>query len=626
MCGIFGAVDTRGCFGSRDYDLFVKLTNLVEYRGPDSYGHRVLVALESRIPSPERFDIFLGHRRLSILDLSEDGRQPMSDDQGTWIVYNGEIFNYLELRGELESEGVAFRTKTDTEVILHVYKRYGPAGFNRFNGMWAFAIVDLPRRRLILSRDRFSMKPLYVFREGTRFFWASEIKQLLPLLAKRDINENVMSAFLAQALVEHTQDTFIHRIAKLPPKSYWVISLTDGFVKEGQYWDFVPPSSLTPDNVVEEFKELFLDSVRLRLRSDVKVGCLLSGGIDSSAIAAACKPILNGRLETYSVVSDDAEFSEEQHIDKMIAYLGCANRKLLFRSEAVLTELDRVLHHNDEPIAGFSVVAQFEMLKMIKRKTDVVVLLSGQGADEILLGYLKFFFLNIKNLISTGKLAAAAYQLAMSAVYGTAVRQFRLSEARRYIPWLDRGGISGAIRHAVPATAIWKIEDVRSRQIADIDLYSVPALARYEDRNSMAHSLEVRHPFLDHRLVNFLVNLPSMFKLNKGWTKYLLRQSMTELPESIRWRRDKKGFSVPEESWLRGELVGAVRQCFGNSVLAEIGTLDVQKFLDHYDAFLGGRRVFFGDISRVYIAEIWARKILGERAKYDEAAIATLHG
>ncbi|MGO9125746.1 MAG: asparagine synthase (glutamine-hydrolyzing) [Terriglobales bacterium] len=612
MCGIFGAVDLDGFFSPSDYGKFVGLTDMVSYRGPNSAGYECLRVKSATIPASERWDVFLGHRRLSIIDLSDAGRQPMTDGQGRWLIFNGEIFNFVELRQELEQLGESFITATDSEVLLRIYARYGLDGFAKLNGMWAFALVDLSQRRVILSRDRFSIKPLYYTRQGSRIYFASEIKQLLPLLPSRRLNEDAMSAFLAQLLLDHSADTFFQGISRVPAKTSVIVSLDDGGVSSHQYWDFEPEPMLAYEDAANRFRELMEDSVRIRLRSDVKVGCMLSGGLDSSTIALMCHQLRADNVETFSVVSDDRRYSEESFIDVVNSCTGVRNHKLVFRCPDLLQVLHSVLVHNDEPVSSFSVVAQYSIFQLIKQQTDVTVLLSGQGGDEILLGYSKFFFLYVNNLLRQGSFLAAANELFASLVRGTVVRQFRFSDARRYIPWLDTNSYGGALRSSptyVPVP-IWEPRDLRRRQIADIDRYSVPALAHFEDRNSMAHSLEARHPFLDHRLVNFVTSLPTAYKIRNGWTKYILRDSMAHLPKAIRWRKDKQGFITAEEKWIREDLRSVIRGVFRNSQLGQLGVLDQRKFLDYYERFLKGQSSFFLDICRAFIAEMWVRSVL----------------
>lgn len=605
MCGIFAAINTKGFFARSEFSRFCDLTDLTSYRGPDDSGYEAFSI--KRQPTDDSFDVFLGSRRLSILDLSSNGRQPMSDDKGHWIVYNGEIFNYVELRRELESRGHNFRTGTDTEVVLHTYSEYGEKGFCRLNGMWSLAIVDLPRRLVLLSRDRFSIKPLYILQLAGKLFFASEIKQLLPLAPTRKVNAEVMSAFLAQGLLDHSPQTFFAGIVSARPRTNVLVSLDSGELREQAYWEFDrQPSTSSPTEAIAEFRSIFLDSIRLRLRSDVRVGVLLSGGLDSSSIAMGCAGIVGNGLKTYSVVSEDGRSDESKFID-VLRKVGMNNQKITFRPNDVLEDLDRVLYHNDGPVAGFSAIAQYKLFRKIRQDTDVTVLLSGQGGDEVLLGYLKFFFFHLKSLYKQRRYAQAVVQLAASLWYRTVVTQFNLRSARRYVDKLaPRRWRALGIEHTpVP---IWCFEDMYSRQVADIEKYSVPVLTHYEDRNSMAHSLEVRHPFLDHRLVNFTINLPVELKIKHGWTKWVLRQAMTELPSAIRWRRDKQGFLTPEEHWLKKDLRAHIHQMFRNSRLSQAGILNDREFLKYYQRFQNGSDVDRGDISRTVIAERWMQQ------------------
>jgi asparagine synthase (glutamine-hydrolysing) len=609
VCGIFGAINTSGFFDGPDFDRFVTLTNMVAYRGPDDCGHVPLLLKQPDSRRERLFDVFLGNRRLSIIDLSSSGHQPMSDGKGLWITYNGEIFNYLELRRELEARGYRFKTETDTEVILHVYREYGESGFDRLNGMWAFAIVDSQARKVVLSRDRFSIKPLYVFKAKGELYFGSEIKQLLPLLPTRELNAGVMTAYLTQGLLDHGVETFFRGITRVSPGTNVIISLDSGVIEERNYWCFESPgaTSASSKDLVDQFRALFFDSVRIRLRSDVKVGVLLSGGLDSSAVTTAVKQVGREHLQTYSIVSEHEGYDERRFIDVM-CQAGVPNRKVTFRVDDVRNCLEQVLYHSDEPFAGFSVIAQYQLFAAIRKDSDVTVLLSGQGGDETLLGYLKFFFFHLQLLLKAGRYLQAMDLLVGSALHRTAVTQFRLSQARRYMQH-DRRPIWQTILRNSERAPVWRCADIRLRQIADICHYSVPALTHYEDRNSSAHSLEVRHPFLDHRLVNFVVNLPTDLKIHRGWTKYILRAALPEMSAALRWRRDKQGFLVPEQLWLKRDLVPVIRQSFRSSALAGLDILNDQEFLLYYDRFLTSNAITSSEIARVLIAEIWARKV-----------------
>jgi asparagine synthase (glutamine-hydrolysing) len=615
MCGIFGAVSIQDYFNDSDFLRFVGFTDAVSHRGPDDSGHLAFDVKRGCPAEPARFDVFLGHRRLSIIDLSVAGHQPMTDGNGRWVIFNGEIFNFVELRAELASRGHSFSTQTDTEVILHVYDEFGEQGFARLNGMWAFAIVDLKTQRVVLSRDRFSMKPLYFLKRGGSIYFASDVRQLLPLLSGRRFDEEVMSAFLHQGLINHTTATFFSGITQCPPRTNFSICMRTGRIVEQTYWSF-PSSALEPTGekeISQRFRELFLDSVRIRLRSDVGVGVLLSGGLDSSAIAVACDEV-GGRLHTYSIVSDDQRFSETKFIDAMSKECGIANCKIGFSVRDVLQTTLRVIDHMGEPFGSLSVVANFKVFERIKQQTEVRVLLSGQGGDEVLLGYAKFFFFHLRNLFRHGRYVSGLKEFLHSLFQGTVVRHFRLSEARRYLPLLDAVTGNGFLKLKHTRIPVWQCADLRQRCVLDIERFSIPALTHYEDRNSMAHSLEVRHPFLDHRLVEFLLRVPPDRILRRGWTKYPLRESFSELPNAVRWRRDKQSFTTPEEEWLGGGLSNLIEYVFKDSVLHDLGILDARKFMATFRKYRNGSPVVaFGDISRTLIAELWARRFLDEQ-------------
>jgi asparagine synthase (glutamine-hydrolysing) len=387
--------------------------------------------------------------------------------------------------------------------------------------------------------------------------------------------------------------------------------MNTGKIAEQAYWDY--REEQPADNVawVEEFRELLMDSTKIRLRSDVKVGVLLSGGLDSSTVAYGSHKLSSGSLETFSVVSEDKRYSEDRFIDAFTQGTGIKNRKLVFKDSGARQALRQTLLHADEPFGSFSVVAQYEMFELIKRETDVTVLMSGQGADEILLGYLKFFFFHVQELLRRGCYAKAAGELLYSLIRNTAVRQFQLGDAKRYIPFWNARKAFGYVRYQPNVLTVWESTDLRARQIADMDCYSIPALTRYEDRNSMAHSLEVRHPFLDHRLVDFALNLPTELKLNRGWSKLILRESFPELPKQLRWRRDKQGFGTPEEAWLKSEFSGFVKETFRKSLLADMGIVDDEAFLSYYEAFRQGRPMTsHSEIARALITEAWAQEYL----------------
>jgi asparagine synthase (glutamine-hydrolysing) len=605
MCGIFGAVRLKGVFNEENWYQFKDLTDIVLYRGPDGSGYYSIDTYSGSENDKSNFTIFLGHRRLSIIELSSQGAQPML--KGNLVItFNGEIFNYLELRSELKTKGCQFETNTDTEVILKLYETFGEKGFAKMNGMWAFSIYDKTNNTLVLSRDRFSKKPLFYYQDAENFYFSSEIKQLLPLVKEKTQNKSVLTTYLKQGVIDTNSDTFFNDIKRVEAKTNLTINLDTRMIQQSQYWDFERFS--TSSNTEEEFRFLLEDSVKLRMRSDVPVGCMLSGGLDSSSISVIAHK-LNPQIETFSVVSDDKKMSEEPFIDIVVNQMKMRNHKLNFDANHVIKNFDAVLKHQDEPFFNLSVLAGYSILKRIKEDTNIIVLLNGQGGDELLMGYLKYFFFYEKDLLSKGQYAEAM-GLMLSAIFNrTILNQFNLGKAKRYLPGHLTKKSSYINDSGLELVDTWSFNDMRHRQILDIDRFSIPGLCRYEDRNSMAHSLEMRVPFLDYRLVSFCLNISEDLKLKNGWTKYILRKVMTDLPKEIRYRRDKKGFSVPEEHFLRNELKNEILSIKDCSILDEIGVIDKNSFIQYYNDFLTGKGQYteFTDITRVYIAEKWAR-------------------
>lgn len=604
MCGIFCAVSFEEPFNQTDYNKFIDATNIVTYRGPDTYGYQKYTTLKEKY-FKDSFNIFFGHRRLSIIDLSKDGAQPMSSGN-KHIIFNGEIFNYLELRDELKSAGVHFKSNSDTEVILKIYETYGPKGFNKLNGMWVFILLDLDNELIIVSRDRFSIKPLYWYKNKDKIFFASEIKQLIPFLAKKELNTLAMSRLLHQGILDMDSETFYKNIYSLKPKFNLIINLKNREIKNEKYWDYTF-SEIRGNDVFEQFRNLFTDSVRIRLRSDVEVGALLSGGLDSSAISVISKNLISDSFNTYSVVSEQKKYSEEKYSDLLARKNHLKNQKLFISHQNILSNFQSVLYHQDEPFLNFIVVAHYTILQKIKNETDIIVVLNGQGGDEALAGYLRFFYFYLKNLWDSKKYFSLSKEIIASILNRTVLMQWSNAGAKRYLPNLSKKEKSFILLEADRENTS-SFKTMSEAQIANIDKYSVPTINRYEDRNSMAHSLEIRLPFLDHRLIEFLLNLKTEYKIKNGWNKYILRKSLQELPAQIRWRKDKKGFILPEEKWMKINFKDDILASFNKSRLEEYGIIRSDYFLEKYNSFLDGDKGIHNlEISRVYIAEKWMR-------------------
>ena len=599
MCGIFGVLKPGG-IDSEELKKFRAASDLVSYRGPDGNGE--FLSKDRRL--------FLAHNRLAILDLSEAGAQPMSR-AGATIVYNGEIFNYREVRDSLVKTGAAFTTSTDTEVVLRGYLEYGLDAFPYFNGMWALGIYDRENESLILSRDRFSIKPLYIYRNSSALYFSSEIKQLLPFVEKKDYNPDKVFKFLSQGLLDFDNETFFAGIEKFPPAQVWRVDMHDLSIRKKEYWQFSPQGceSLSGQDVIEKFRDLFLDSIKIRLRSDVPVGILLSGGLDSSSITVVTKELVKEKPQTFSVVSYEKAYSEESFIDLLVKGKNVENAKLKLNAQSALSYLDEVLYHMEEPFGEFSVIAQYTLFKLIKQNS-IVVLLSGQGGDELLGGYLKYFFFYLQEIFKQGKIHCVIKELIASMLVGTVLRQFTVSSAKRYIPFLAKRKQNFVLLQG-NSESVWKVKGFQGRQLQDIMKYSVPALTHYEDRNSMAHSLEVRHPFLDHRLVEFCLSLSGDYKVKNGWLKYLLRKSIKELPQEIAWRKDKQGFITPGDLWLKTYLKDEIQYTFKNSILEKENIIDASIFSEYFKSFCTGDKYVDGsEIMRTFVLEKWFRKFL----------------
>jgi len=617
VCGIAGILSTEP-----DRSLDVPLTKMVHvqaHRGPDGHG-----CWEGRVGSTR---LALGSVRLAIQDLSEAGQQPMTSPSGRQVlVYNGEIYNYLELRRELQGRGIEFRSRCDTEVVLYALQVWGEEAFQRFNGMWGLAWLDQDAGQLLLSRDRLGIKPLYWHRMDGRVFFASEIKSILVGSDRRfRVNEVAVARYLLQSQIDAQEQTFFAGIEALPPGTCARFNLRSpaGLTPSvHRYWS-PPPDRLngTPP-CLETVRETFLDSVRLRLRSDVPVGVLLSGGLDSSSIAAATQLATSrsADLHLLSIVSDEPRYSEGPFIDRMAAHLGKAahTSRVRVTPEETFGLLDRVTWHNDEPLGSLSNVAHYLLMQRAK-ELGVTVILSGQGADELLCGYLKYWGFYLQSLCRDGQWLTAFRVLGQLGRRGTALPQFRVDDAKRYLPKMLRPSaidIRGPRLNRVDSLLDIGLGSagVVERQVADLCRFSVPALLHWEDRMSMALAREIRVPYLDYRLVETLLPLAPEWKLRNGWSKWVFRKAMEpHLPREITWRKDKQGFVTPQGEWLKTALrppVTALLQ--GDLLTAACGLVDRTALQRRYAAYCrqpsdqGG--ISFNDVFNPIALEVWMRR------------------
>lgn len=618
MCGVIAVVSrsiSKGCVAAA-------LTSQ-RHRGPDGQG--------LLIESAGAWQLAIAHQRLAVIDLTAAAAQPMASRSGDCVVaFNGEIYNYREIRETLKERGVEFRTDSDTEVLLEAIVQFGVhEALRLFNGMWAFIIFNRRTRTLHVSRDRFGVKPLYYFQGPEGIYFASEIKALLELVGKRfKVNATVVEHFIAQSQVDYDNSTFFEGIYKVPPGHYASIDLHRDVLslKHRRYWNLnaFDATPITLDEAVEQTRWLLRDAVRIRLRSDVPVGALVSGGIDSSAIAAAMCAILprDANLNLFGAISDDIRFDESPFMDAVGGHLGKKVEKvrLAFEPQEAMNLLDEAIWHNDEPFGNFTPVAKYLLMERA-REMGITVILSGQGADETYCGYLKYLGFYLQSMVRGGHYFEAMRALWAFWRRGTVLRQFNYADAKRYLPSRLRRKGADIRGEALKALHVRPLElglgatsEIRERQVLDVERYSVPVLLHWEDRMSMTWSREIRNPFLDYRLVQHAVSLPPRLKLSRGWTKYTLRLAIEdELPPEITWRRDKQGFSNPISEWLKHDLAGKVEECFApDGLVFRSGLLDRQSALSIFSLYRqqphdrGGVR--FTEVFNPLVLELWMRR------------------
>ncbi|MHB8245664.1 MAG: asparagine synthase (glutamine-hydrolyzing) [Acidimicrobiales bacterium] len=549
MCGISGFI------GARDHGLLVAMTERITHRGPDDEG-----LYESDLAS-------LGHRRLSIIDL-DHGQQPLSNEaRDRHLVYNGEIYNFRELRTELEALGCHFRTNCDTEVVLAAYEQWGSACVERFNGMWAFAILDERTGQLVLARDHLGIKPLYYAEAGGRFLFASEVKSLL---ADRDlvpeVDQERLAGYLLLGLHDHDDRTFFAGIRQVKPATVVTVPLGGRQRyerRQHRYWE--PKLSRDAPADPQVFREVFERAIQRRLVADVTVGTCLSGGLDSSSIVCVMSKLLAERapdsasmgdqLATFSAVFDGDPIDEQAYIRPVLALSGAASHLVRPQSEDLFADLPILVWHQDEPMVSSGPYAQYRVMQLAQGKAKV--LLDGQGGDELLAGYVPYQYVYLRQLAAERKFETLARESRAARDVLTPIVRQKFSDRRRGVdPSLYCRPLLGdpSRRSAVRAADQREYSKLKERLAQDMTQYSLPSLLRYEDRNSMAWSIESRPPFLDQELVDLILRLPEDAIVRNGWSRWILREALAGvIPDVVRLRRKKIGFTTPEMSWLRKE-------------------------------------------------------------------------
>jgi asparagine synthase (glutamine-hydrolysing) len=629
MCGIAGIVSLDGF----DPAVLVAATQMIDYRGPNGFGFAYVAAspgtnfdVRHADTTPPAFPpvVGLGNRRLAILDLSANGSQPMlSEDGALCLTYNGEIYNYREIRAELEQLGHRFRTHTDTEVLLRSFRQWGEHCLHRFNGMWSFAIWDNSSRKLFCSRDRLGVKPFYFVSTPHAFYFGSEIKQVLSASGTpRAANPEILADFLEWGLQDHSSQTSFLGVSQLLGGQSLTLTLDAPLQPRINTWwhlNAEPQRDASPEDAVNEFRSTFSSAVRLRLRSDVPVGVSLSGGLDSSAILCeASRQSPSTSFNAFSACFENPEIDERNYISAILSATNAGKHWSFPDGRAFWQSVENIAYHQDEPIGGTSVFAQWSVMRSA-RQARVPVLLGGQGGDESLCGYRKYYFFHLWHLLRTAnpRVFREAFQLASS---GTS-SHWSLGTISRYLPSAARNNWSPLRRLAAPALAsaadrsatrraLGSARDVSERQKIDLQITSLPKLLRHEDRNSMAHSIETRMPFLDYRLVELAVRFPASLKLRDGWSKWILREAMAgTLPDEVRLRKSKLGFNAPESDWLRSGLGNGHKSLWaaGDARLANL--LDPRRLETETQLFLSGSRASLPPeaLFRALSLRLWAQ-------------------
>jgi len=651
MCGIFGIVN----FDDRPVDLAAvgRAVATLRHRGPDDEGYLLadtarqrlvhaagddtaadldLPRLDSAPGGP--YNLALGHRRLSILDLSSSGHQPMSTPDGRYtIVYNGEIYNFVELRDDLRAKGVRFRSRSDTEVLLAAWVHWGPAALNRLVGMFAFAMFDAHERRLILARDPFGIKPLYYVRSRDRFAFASEIKALLELPGVgRTVNPQRLYDYLRFGMTGHESDTLLASVRQLGAAHMLEVRLADPAAAEPRrYWhvDLARRVDLSFDEAAASLRDLFLKSVQLHLRSDVPVGAALSGGIDSSAIVTGVRRVQKDpvALHTFSYIAGDGAINEERWIDLVGRAVHATRHKVQPAPEELAADLDELIHIQDEPFGTTSIYAQFRVFRLA-HQAGIKVVLDGQGADELLCGYRYYLGAWLTSLLRQSRwvtaMSAARRALSLPDLTTRALAGYtgafltprwlqkptaRIIRENLAPHWMNGRWFAD---RGVETLSPWRSserEALREQLYRTLTLTGLPKLLRYVDRNAMAFSIENRVPFLTTEVAELALALPEGYFIGPDMTgKSVFRRAMRGIvPDAVLDRRDKIGFSTPEQNWLT-RLRPWVDQVLRSDAAKRIRALNLKAVVDEWQSTLDGRRPFDARIWRWINLVRWTQR------------------
>ena len=593
MCGIGGIINKNN--KSVEELLIHQMTDIIAHRGPDSSGSYLYK------------NIAFGHRRLSILDLSSSGHQPMKYLDDLVITYNGEIYNFIEIREELIQKGYIFDSNSDTEVILKAYHCWGKTCVNYFNGMWSFSILDIKQKIVFCSRDRFGVKPFYYIENNDLFSFGSEISQLLPFLPNRILNKKVALDYLISGIEECSNETFFKDIYLLKGGHNLVFDLQTNSYEIERYYNLKlsDQKNTSVDDYIQELKR----SITLRLRSDVKVGTCLSGGIDSSTISSFASTIYQNSNEKFMAIhAKSSEYkTDESEFAKIVSKISNINLNFVEPSYSDFkSNILSIIKIQQEPFGSLSIIMQYFVFKKAK-ELGCIVMLDGQGGDETLLGYERYYPAIVKSKKGIAKLKALLQSSKNSrlSLLDTIKYQYYFSNYKLRLKRLKfknsfyKSEILNEYESEELRIISESYNDISILQKNEIVSSQLPHLLKYEDRNSMANSIESRLPFLDYKLVELSLNTNNSLKIKDGWTKFILRKAAeTILPKEIVWRKAKLGFNAPEKTWTKE---------FENEMIKEIQQSEI------LNNFIDFKKLYFKNLDlrtkwRLYNFSAWEKE------------------
>lgn len=618
MCGIAGIVGSR----RKRWPVAATMLRLLAHRGPDDLGWAALrgqtLEIGRGLEDEVEGETVLMHRRLSILDLSDAGHQPMrSADGRLCIVFNGEIYNFIELREELERKGRVFRSHSDTEVLLQSYAEWGEACLTKLVGMFAFAALDIERRTLFMARDFFGIKPLYYAQSGEHLVFGSEIKGLLACPdVGRELDAGRVYDYLRHGKTDESEQTLFAKVRQLPAGHCARVDLDKpGSFQIKQYWKptLLERGDISFEEAARSVRDIFLRNISLHLRSDVPVGAALSGGIDSSAIVCGMRQVAGKSLDlhTFSFIPDNPELSEEKWVDQVNGATGAQAHKIRLSPSQLTSDLEELIRSHDEPFGSTSMYAQFAVFRAA-RGAGIKVMLDGQGADEIFAGYRSYLPARLASLLRQGRLVQAKRFLGAASRLPGMSAKWLVVQAGRYLTpriahesaralfgkesfpaWMNRGwfverGVGLLSAPLLEGGGILKA--YLAKTLTEINL---PHLLRYEDRNSMAFSVESRVPFLTPELVNFVYSLPEEHIIGpEATTKRVLREALRGIvADPILDRRDKIGFATSEKEWMR-ELAPWAKELIHSDLARSAPVFNHGALAADFDAVMSGRTAY----------------------------------